>query len=114
MKFFICITLFFLNIQSYNYEKVEIAFYKKLINIGYGIVDVRTPQEFDSGHINNAVNIDLNNASFVSKINLFDKKTPILIYCRSGNRSQKAGLIMDSLGFEKIFDLNGGFNVWKE
>ena len=77
------------------------------------LVDVRTANEFNGGHIKNAKNIDFfNQNDFVKKINKFNKEEPIYLYCRSGNRSQKAARKLDGLGFEKIFDLKGGYMNW--
>ena len=116
LKLFISMKYFFLIlftiIQSSNYEIIELNDYKKKINKGYQIIDVRTQSEFVHGHIPNATNIDFYNSSFITEINKLSKNKPVLIYCRSGNRSQKAGVIMDSLGFDKIYDLKGGYSIW--
>ena len=72
----------------------------------------RTPNEFENGHIENAVNIDFKAADFIENISALNKNKTLLIYCRSGNRSGKAAKIMDSLGFTKIYDLEGGFMNW--
>lgn len=77
------------------------------------LVDVRTPQEYEAGFIRNAINIDyFDQENFASKFEKLDKEKPIYIYCRSGNRSQKAAAKLDSLGFKKIFDLKGGYMNW--
>ena len=78
------------------------------------LVDVRTKNEFDSGHIKKAVNIDIfDKENFISAFNSYNKEEPIYIYCRSGNRSKKASKTLDSLGFKQIFDLKGGFMAWQ-
>ena len=110
MKYFLLIS--FLIIQTSNYEALELNDYIEKINNGYQIIDVRTQSEFDHGHIPNAINLDFYDLTFVREINKFIKNEPILIYCRSGNRSQKTGIIMDSLGFNKVYDLKGGYLVW--
>jgi len=77
------------------------------------LVDVRTPQEFNAGAIQGAVNIDFfNKAQFGDAFEKFDKNEPMYIYCRSGNRSQKAAAKLDSLGFKVIYDLQGGYMKW--
>ena len=79
------------------------------------IIDVRTPQEYNEGHIAHAVNIDfLAQDSFVQKIAALDKAQSVYLYCRSGNRSGKAALQLDSLGFKHIYDLEGGYTEWQE
>ena len=110
MKYFFLI--FFTITQSSNYEIIELNDFKEKINKGYQIIDVRTYSEFAHGHIPNSINIDFYNSSFITEINKLNKNKPVLIYCRSGNRSQKAGVIMDSLGFDKIYDLKGGYSIW--
>ncbi|MGS2725024.1 rhodanese-like domain-containing protein [Psychroserpens sp. BH13MA-6] len=77
------------------------------------LIDVRTPREYLSGHIKNAVNIDyFDTSNFIKAIKGYDKEQPIFIYCRSGNRSQKAAKKLDSIGFKNIFDLKGGYMNW--
>ena len=110
MKYFFLIL--FVIIQTSNYEALELNDYIEKINNGYQIIDVRTQSEFAHGHIPNAVNLDFYNYNFVEEINKLSKIEPILIYCRSGNRSQKTGIIMDSLGFNRVYDLKGGYLVW--
>ena len=110
MKYFFLI-LFILT-QNSNYELLELNDYKEKIKDGYQIIDVRTQSEFAHGHIPSAINLDFYDSTFVTEINKFSKNEPILIYCHSGNRSQKTGIIMDSLGFNKVYDLKGGYLVW--
>ena len=76
------------------------------------LVDVRTPEEFAEGHIESALNIDFKKKTFPSYISTMAKDEPILIYCRSGNRSGKAALIMQALGFKEITELAPGFKGW--
>ncbi len=78
------------------------------------IIDVRTPNEFGQGHIKNAMNVDFfNQYSFTSYFKKIDKKDPLYIYCRSGARSKKASHKLADMGFEKIYDLQGGYSNWK-
>jgi phage shock protein E len=78
---------------------------KEWIDNGALIVDVRTPEEFASGHYENAVNIPL--VELESKIDLFgDKDNKIVVYCRVGNRSGKAEDILKKNGYKNV--VNGG------
>jgi rhodanese-related sulfurtransferase len=77
-------------------------------------VDVRTPQEYNSGYIAGAENIDFKAEGFLSKMEKFDKNEPVYIYCRSGNRSSKAAAQLSEIGFTNIIDLKGGYKAWKE
>ncbi|HFB99858.1 MAG TPA: rhodanese-like domain-containing protein [Phaeodactylibacter sp.] len=95
-------------------KKVSVADFEKMINGNEGIlVDVRTPEEYAEGHLKGAVNINFKKRTFPDYINAIDKNKPTLIYCRSGNRSGKAALIMQALGFKKVYDLGKGFKGWK-
>ena len=77
------------------------------------LFDVRTANEFNGGHIKNAKNIDLfNQSDFKKEFNQLNKEEQIYLYCRSGNRSQKAAKKIERLGFKNIFDLKGGYINW--
>lgn len=76
------------------------------------LVDVRTASEFNNGHIDNALNIDVNSADFNTETQQLDKSKPVYIYCQSGKRSSNAAKKMESLGFTKIYDLRGGIVSW--
>ena len=76
------------------------------------ILDVRTPQEFSSGNIDGAVNINIYDSNFEERINEFDKTEPIFVYCRSGSRSNKASNILIENGFTIVYDLKGGITSW--
>ncbi|WP_242085428.1 rhodanese-like domain-containing protein [Aestuariivivens sediminis] len=77
------------------------------------LVDVRTPEEYNDGYIENAINIDFYSPTFVEDIEKLDKEQPILVYCKSGRRSAKCSKILEEAGFKKIYDLKGGFSTWK-
>ena len=89
-------------IESYNKST------NKLI-----IIDVRTQEEYEKGHLSNAKLIDFFDDDFEKKIKALDKKLPYLIHCQSGGRSMKAFKLMKTLGFEKVFHLDGGILAWK-
>lgn len=72
------------------------------------LIDVRTPEEFASGHIYRAINIDFENQSFISEIKKLDTSKVYFVYCRSGNRSGKAISLMKDLGITSVYDLEGG------
>ena len=77
------------------------------------LVDVRTPEEYAEGFIQGAINIDyFDQQSFIKQISELDKKEPVYLYCRSGNRSMKAARQLVTLGFEKVYDLAGGYMAW--
>tara|TARA_R100000655_G_scaffold95272_1_gene137152 strand:- start:1343 stop:1699 length:357 start_codon:yes stop_codon:yes gene_type:complete len=77
------------------------------------LIDVRTPAEYNGGFIKNAKNIDyFQQGTFKSNIEKLNKNKPIYLYCRSGNRSQKAAHSLSEMGFTQIFDLSGGYMKW--
>lgn len=77
------------------------------------ILDVRTPDEIDEGYIANmkAINF-LEGQEFLEEVSKLDKSKTYYIYCRSGNRSGQACEIMEQLGFENTYNLEGGFMNW--
>lgn len=78
------------------------------------LVDIRTCGEYQMGRIKNAKHIDFyQKSTFVEKFDKLDKKKPVYIYCLTGSRSQQASFILYKMGFEKIFDLRGGYRAWR-
>jgi rhodanese-related sulfurtransferase len=76
---------------------------------GVVLIDVRTPEEFNEGHIAGALNIDVQSASFDSEIASLDKGLTYALYCRSGNRSGIAAGKMSDVGFTSILNAQVGF-----
>jgi rhodanese-related sulfurtransferase len=72
------------------------------------LVDVRTPEEFAEGHLDGAINIDFQSASFSSQISQLDESADYIIYCRSGNRAGKAIELMQQQGFTGKLHNAGG------
>ncbi|WP_394466631.1 rhodanese-like domain-containing protein [Mariniflexile sp. HNIBRBA6329] len=89
-------------------------FKKQITNHSVQLIDVRTANEFKSGHIKKANNIDFFSSSFIAQLEKLDKQKPVYVYCRSGNRSNKAANQLAKMGFVEIYDLKGGFLNWKE
>ena len=77
------------------------------------LIDVRTLEEFNEGHVQNAQNICVTDADFKEKISKLDKNEPVYLYCRSGKRSAKASEILKEMGFKEIYDMEGGFLEWQ-
>ena len=76
------------------------------------ILDIRTPEEFVAGHIAGAINIDYYAADFEDRLGELDLTVPYVMYCNSGNRSSNALPLMDSIGFEEVYELDGGIQAW--
>jgi|TARA_B100002019_G_scaffold237756_1_gene212658 rhodanese-related sulfurtransferase len=78
------------------------------------ILDVRTEEEFESGYIPNAKNIDLRmGPGFIDEINTLEKNKSYYVYCRSGARSAQAVQLMRDLGFNETYNLLGGILDWE-
>ncbi|MGV3630984.1 MAG: rhodanese-like domain-containing protein [Bacteroidota bacterium] len=78
------------------------------------LIDVRTTKEFDAGHIGQAVNINYFAADFKEQLAKLDKEKAVYIYCQGGGRSSAAAKMMVEMGFRQVFDLEGGYEDWKE
>jgi len=78
------------------------------------IIDVRSPEEFDKGHITKAKNIPLDEIENKSKQLEKFKKRPMVIVCQTGNRAGKAANQLRKLEFDKLFQLTGGLVEWQK
>ncbi len=77
------------------------------------IVDVRNPEEFAAGHIDGAVNINVNSDGFLEKSKaVLNKADPVYVYCRSGKRSLKAAELLSREGY-RIVNLDNGIIGWE-
>lgn len=74
------------------------------------IIDVRTQREYDYGHLENAVVIDIYDKSFRDKVAQLDKSKHYMVYCKTGIRSRSAVNYMLQSGFKHVCDLQGGVN----
>jgi rhodanese-related sulfurtransferase len=75
---------------------------------GVVIVDVRTPSEYAAGHIDGAINVDVEAAGFNAQIGTLDKNATYAVYCHSGRRSSLATDAMAKAGFVHVYNLSGG------
>lgn len=78
------------------------------------ILDVRTPGEFAEGHLPGALNLDLQASDFEARLNGMDRGKTYLVYCRTGNRSQRAIQAMKRLGFRSVFHMTEGIVGWQQ
>lgn len=83
---------------------------RRLVDAGARLVDVRTPQEFLTGHIPRAINIPVQELDR-RMAELESKDRPVVLYCRSGNRSSRAASMLKSAGYAQIYDL-GAMSRW--
>lgn len=82
----------------------------RLVKEGAVLLDVRTPEEFASGHIDGAVNIPVQVLDS-RMAELTDKKRPIVVYCRSGARSARAASALRAAGYASVHDI-GPMSAW--
>jgi rhodanese-related sulfurtransferase len=90
----------------------SVAFEAKTQEPGVVILDVRTKEEFEEGHIANAININVESDTFLSQIAKLDKSKTYAVYCRSGRRSADAVAKMSNEEFISLANLNGGVIDW--
>jgi rhodanese-related sulfurtransferase len=78
------------------------------------ILDVRTPEEFNSGKIPNSINIDIyKGQGFIYLVDELDKTKNFYVYCRSGARSGQACSVMNQMGIPNAYNLLGGIIEWR-
>ncbi|NET36518.1 MAG: rhodanese-like domain-containing protein [Cyanothece sp. SIO1E1] len=98
-------------------EKVDVStFSEKLESLqDVQLVDVRTAEEFAGGAIENAMNIDFYGDDFDTELAKLDKKKPVMVYCQAGAPEGRSGQTMaklKELGFQKVYELDGGYLGW--
>lgn len=84
--------------------------YKDIDTKGAVIIDVRTQREYNSGHLENAIVIDIYSKDFKEKITKLDKLKKYYVYCKTGIRSRNAANYMRKIGFSDVCELEGGIN----
>ncbi len=102
------------NAQNKAYTDMDVeAFSKFITEKGVQIVDVRTPEEYVEGHIEDAKNINVFDSDFTEKaMKSLDTSKPVAVYCRSGKRSADAAQRLSEKGFS-VTNLKGGILAWK-
>ena len=78
------------------------------------VIDVRTPEEFNNGHLRNSLNVNWFDENFDENLKIFNKDLPVFVYCLSGGRSSKANEKIQSLGFKNVYELDGGILEWRK
>jgi len=96
-----------------NKAKMPITDFKQELLDNAVLVDVRTAEEFNAGHLENAQNIDWFDPNFSDQFKAVDKDKTIYLYCKVGGRSAKAQEKLKSLGFDHVVNLEGGYDAVK-
>lgn len=101
--------------SSAQVKKVPAATFKSAIESQEHpqLIDVRTPEEFAKGHLNQAQNINWNDDDFNNRVDKLDKTKPVYVYCQGGGRSASAAARLAELGFKDIVDMEGGVMAWR-
>jgi rhodanese-related sulfurtransferase len=111
------LVLFFANIETIA-QKTDLTseeFEKGIANKDIQILDVRTQEEYNSGHIKNAFLSDWTQRDvFEERIKYLDKSKPVYVYCLVGGRSSAAANRLSDAGFKQVYNLVGGIKAWKE
>lgn len=76
------------------------------------LLDVRTAEEFSGQHLEKAKNLNWFDHDFAKKAGSYDKTKPIFVYCKAGSRSSQAAKKLSEIGFEKVYNLEGGLLKW--
>lgn len=111
-KFILIIVLLLVTAcSSSGYQTISQNKAKKMMKEekDYILLDVRTRDEYYANHIDDAINIPLDELKNTTKLK--DKAQIIFVYCQSGNRSKQASIILSNLGYTNIYDI-GGINTW--
>ena len=82
-------------------------------NSNFAVLDIRTPGEFQSGHLPDAILVDFYLQTFSDQLNRLDKEKSYLVYCRTGNRSTNSLGLFKKLKFDKIYHMSTGISGWK-
>ncbi len=101
-------------IKDINPKQAFELIQKNVNNLDFVIIDVRTAEEFNNGHIENAKNVDVNSGNFKEDISQLDRSKKYLIYCRTGIRGKAASTIMQEQGFREIYNIEQGITGWMD
>ena len=107
--------IFIFSCEIINSPEINIISESDFVEIqgsDYTLIDVRTQDEFDLGHIDSAINLDFYSETFQNDILSLPKNETIVLYCRTNNRSSKTANILKENGFKEISVLEGGITDW--
>lgn len=115
MKSLICLSLFTIFNFALYAQTVEVDSFEKGLDKDIQLLDVRTPEEYQQGHLHNAMLANWNDKQeFNRRIEAMDKNAPVYIYCLSGGRSSAAKAALEQQGFAEVVELKGGITAWRQ
>lgn len=99
--------------EAVTLKNVTCSEMKELVKEDAVLIDVRTLAEFNSGHLDGALNLSVDNIANMIEKEVSDKETKIVLYCRSGNRSATAGQTLIDMGYKNVYDMGAMSNCDK-
>ena len=96
-----------LNLLNGEYNQIEVSQVRELVESGAFIIDAREPDEYQAGHLINAINIPL--SQFRDRLNEIPKDRPVYIHCRSSQRSYNMVRALQNLGYENVVNISGSY-----
>ncbi len=101
--------------QQGKYQTVEVNQAKEILaDDEVVLLDVRTDDEYHSAHLPGARQLNFNSPDFENQLEELPKEQTYMVYCHSGNRSRKAMNKMKEMGFEKVYNMDGGISAWQD
>lgn len=101
-------------VSAQGLKNIDSKVFSSLISSNEGIIlDVRTPQEYTRGHIENSTLISTNDPKFLEKVSLLQKDKPIYVYCLSGSRSYAVANYLSKNGYSSVYNLSRGLLEWQ-
>lgn len=110
--FFVVILPIFLCSCTKQFEYISVEEFNNFYDNEFELIDVRTVEEFQSGHILGAINIDFLSSDLLDEINEIDTNSNLIIYCRTDNRSRKSAKILADNKYKNVYVIKGGIDKW--
>jgi len=112
--YYLSVFILFVACQQADSQKIDVEKLKELRSHGVAVVDIRTLNEYEGGHIPNVKHINFRDNDFLIRMEELGKDNPIIIHCASGGRSGAASRMLREAGFKQVYDYTGGFVDWKK
>ena len=109
---FILSLTIFLSSCTEQFKYISVEEFDSFSNDEFKLIDVRTLEEFQSGHISRAINMDFFSTNFIDEIKEFETNLKLILYCRTDNRSSKSAKILADNDFKNVYVIKGGIEEW--
>ena len=113
-RFLIILILLFISCGNLNQSSIKYISESEFLDSSddFILIDVRTKSEYESGFIENALNIDFFSDTFESDVLSLNKNSKIILYCRTNNRSTKSADLLKKIGYKNVNVIEGGITDW--